>query len=505
MIPPELEAKILRLFHAEKWPPGTIADHLNVHHSVVDRVVGRDGTPRPEVIRQSKLDPYVPFIRDTLRKHPRLHASRIFWMCRERGYDGSEGHLRRMVRKLRPKPEAEAFFRLKTFPGEQAQVDWGHFGRIEIGAAVRALVAFVMVLSYSRRIFLRFYLGQQTENFLRGHEAAFRKWGGCPRVVLYDNLKSCVLERVGDATRFNPLLVEFSTHYHFEPRPVAKARGNEKGRVERAIRYVRNNFFAGLRFKGLDDLNAEAEAWCDGRSMQRPWPDDDRQTVADAFEHERNKLLELPGDSFPVDERREVPVGKTPYVRFDKNDYSVPHDRVRRVLTVVATLSRVRIFDGTELVADHPRSFSRRERIEDPKHIDGLKEAKKRGRKHRGFHRLFDAAPSTEQVMKALGERGENLGAVTSRLLKLLDEFGAAALERATIQALENGVAHDHAIRQLLEQQRRQAGIKPKTPVDLPADPRIRGLSVRPHALDSYDQISRVDEEQEQEGSDDES
>ena len=500
MIPAELEAKILRLFRAEKWPAGTIADQLNVHHSVVDRVLDRDGTPKPEVIRKSKLDPYVPFMRETLRKYPRLHASRLYWMCRERGYDGSDGHLRRLVRKIRPRPEAEAFFRLKTFPGEQAQVDWGYFGRIEIGAAVRALVAFVMVLSYSRRIFVRFYLGQQTENFLRGHEAAFRKWGGCPRVILYDNLKSCVLERIGDGIRFNPLLIDFSTHYHFELRPVAKARGNEKGRVERAIRYVRDNFFAGLRWRDLDDLNAKAEEWCDGRSLQRPWPEDDRETVADAFEREGAKLIELPGDGFAVDERREVSVGKTPYVRFDKNDYSVPYDRVRRTLTVVSTLSRVRILDGTEVVADHPRSFSRREQVEDPRHIKGLEEAKKLGRKHRGFHRLFAAAPSTQQVMKALGERGENLGGATSRLLKMLEEFGAAALENATAQALANGVAHDHAIRQLLEQERRQAGIKPKTPVGLPSDPRIRDLSVQPHSLDTYDRIAQGEE-----GSDDES
>ena len=495
MIPAELEAQILRLFHAEKWPPGTIAEHFNVHHSVVDRVLNRDGTPQPGVIRKSKLDPYVPFMREALWKYPRLHASRLYWMCRERGFEGSEGHFRRMVRQLRPRPAAEAFFRLKTLPGEQGQVDWGHFGHIEIGAAKRVLVAFVLVLSYSRRIFLRFFLGMQTENFLRGHEAAFRKWCGCPRVILYDNLKSCVIERVGEGTRFNPLLLDFSTHYRFEPRPVAKARGNEKGRVERAIRYVRDNFFAGLRWRDLDDLNTKAEQWCDGRSLQRPWPEDDSQTVADAFERERSKLIELPGDGFAVDERCEVSVGKTPYARFDKNDYSVPHDRVRRTLTVVATPSRVRIFDGTEVVADHPRSFGRREQIENQSHIEGLKKAKERGRKHRGFHRLFDAAPSTQQVMKALGERGENLGSATSRLLKLLEEFGAGALEAATARALENGVAHDHAIRQLLEQERRQAGIKPKTPVNLPTDPRIRDLSVKPHSLDTYDRINQVEED----------
>jgi len=105
-------------------------------------------------------------------------------------------------------------------------------------------MAFVMVLSYSRQIFLRFFLNARLESFLRGHLAAFEAWNGCPRVILYDNLRSAVLERHGDAIRFHPTLLEFATHYHYEPRPVAVARGNEKGRVERAIRYVRDNFFA---------------------------------------------------------------------------------------------------------------------------------------------------------------------------------------------------------------------------------------------------------------------
>ena len=103
-------------------------------------------------------------------------------------------------------------------------MDWGHFGKLTIGRATRDLLAFVMVLSYSRRIFLRFFLGQQTENFLRGHEAAFGAWGGVVRVALYDNLKSAVLERQGDAIRFNPLLLDFARHYRFAPRPGAVAR-----------------------------------------------------------------------------------------------------------------------------------------------------------------------------------------------------------------------------------------------------------------------------------------
>jgi hypothetical protein len=119
-------------------------------------------------------------------------------------------------------------------------------------------MAFVMVLSHSRQIFLRFFPDARMENFLRGHVAAFTAWNGVPRVLLYDNLKSAVLERRGEAIRFHPTLLGFAGHYRYEPRPVAIGRGNEKGRVERAIRYVRDAFFAARSFTGLDDLNAQS-------------------------------------------------------------------------------------------------------------------------------------------------------------------------------------------------------------------------------------------------------
>ena len=147
-------------------------------------------------------------------------------MAHERGYRGSADHFRHLIACLRPRPKAEAFLRLRSLPGEQAQVDWGHFGHLAIGCARRPLMAFVMVLSYSRHIFLRFFLNARMENFLRGHVEAFEAWPGVPRVVLYDNLKSVVLERQGDAIRFHPTLFEFAAHYRYEPRPVAPARGN---------------------------------------------------------------------------------------------------------------------------------------------------------------------------------------------------------------------------------------------------------------------------------------
>ena len=490
MIPLELQAEILRLFHVEKWRVGTISRHLAVHHETVKRVLDRDGLPPPDRVHSSRLDPYVPFIVQTWQQYPKLPASRLYEMCRQRGYQGHIDHFRHRVAQYRPRPAAEAYLRLKTLPGEQAQVDWGHFGKLHIGRAVRPLMAFVIVLSYSRRIFLRFFLNQQTENFLRGHDEAFNTWAGSVRVVLYDNLKSAVLERRGDAIRFNPLLLEFARHYRFAPRPVAVARGNEKGRVERAISYIRRSFFMARRWRGLDDLNRQADEWCQGPACERRWVEDTRLTVADAFEKERSLLLPLPDAPFPTDERVELTVGKTPYVRFDLNDYSVPHELVRRTVVVLAGPKSLRILHDGQVVAQHRRSYDRREQIEDPAHIQRLVEHKRNARTHRGFDRLAAAAPSSRELLSQLAQRGCNLGTATAALLRLLDEFGSASLERAIIEALQKDIPHQHAVRQILERQRRERGGKPVVPVDLPDDPRVRDLVVRPHDLERYDALT---------------
>ena len=251
-IAPELRAQILRLYQGERWRIGTIASQLHLHRDTVQRVVAQACVMRPDAaLRPSQIDAYLPFILETLAKFPTLTASRLHVMVRERGYSGGPDHFRHLVACHRPRPAAEAFLRLRTLPGEQAQVDWGHFGHIVVGQAKRPLMAFVMVLSYSRRIFLRFSLNARMDSFLRGHVLAFAAFGGVARVLLYDNLKSAVLERVGDAIRFHPDLLAFAAAHRYEPRPVAVARGNEKGRVERSIRYIRDNFFAARTFTDL--------------------------------------------------------------------------------------------------------------------------------------------------------------------------------------------------------------------------------------------------------------
>ena len=490
--PPERAAEILRLFHAEKWPIGTIATQLGLHHGVVRRVLAAEGvvlaSPEPW---PSMADPYEPFIRELLTKYPRLRSSRVFEMVRQRGYTGSESHLRKLIyqRQWRPRPLAEAFLRLRTLPGEQAQVDWAHFGRVQVGKASRQLVAFVMVLSYSRRIHLRFFLGMGMSNFLEGHVGAFEAFGGVPRVLLYDNLKSAVAERVGDAIRFNPTLLALAGHYRFEPRPVAVARGNEKGRVERAIQYARHNFFAAREFKDIDDLNAQAAAWCTGLAASRPCPEDRGRSVDAVFQEEGPSLLALPGNPFPAEERIVARVGKTPYVRFDTNDYSVPHDQVRKSLTVVAGTSIVRILDGLRIVASHPRSYDRGAQIEDPAHVASLVEAKAAASAHRGVERLHFATPAAKPFLKLVGERRQNLGAAVSGLLRLLDRHGAEELEAALVEAASAGVGHLGAVKHVIERRREERGLPTPTPVALGDNPRVRDIVVTPHALSRYDTI----------------
>lgn len=176
--------RFLRYHFVEPWGVHTIASQLGVHHSTVDRVLSQAGMPKVTRARGSSIiDPYLPFIRDLLERHPRLTAARLYAMVSQRGYPGGPSHFRACIAQLRPRPPAAAYLRLKTLPGEQAQVDWGHFGQVQIGRARRPLMAFVMVLSWSRQIFLRFYLNQRMENFLRGHVAAFSAFAGVPNLA----------------------------------------------------------------------------------------------------------------------------------------------------------------------------------------------------------------------------------------------------------------------------------------------------------------------------------
>jgi transposase len=492
MIDKETRALIRHLFYAEHWKVGTIARELVLHPETVSIAVETDRFTNTKTLRPSVTDPYAGFIREVLSKYPQLRATRIFQMIRDRGYGGSVVQLRRVVACLRPRHK-EAFLCLRTFAGEQGQVDWAHFGEVPVGQARRKLSCFVITLSYSRGLYLEFFFDQKMESFLRGHDHAFNDWKGVPRVLLYDNLRSAVIERRGDAIHFNPRLLELCAHYHFAPRPCQVRAGNQKGRVERAIRYIRESFFAARPFTTLEDFNRQALAWRDREAHSRPWPGGDHLTVSEAFEEERPRLLPLPAHRFDSDQLLPVQSRKIIYVRFDLNDYSIPPAAIGRPLVLAASESTVRILDGSQEIARHCRSYDRRQQILDPAHQEELLKEKRKALGSTRGSRLAQAVPESETLLDAAFGRGESAGSQTAQLLNLLDLYGARELRAAVCEALERKTPRASSVAFILNQRRRSSKRRTPSPVDLSRHPELENLSVTPHSLETYDELSKDD------------
>jgi hypothetical protein len=221
--------------------------------------------------------------------------------------------------------------------------------------------------------------------------------------------------------------------------------------------------------------------------------------VRAVFADEQPHLLALPENPFPTEERIEVSVRKTPYARFDLNDYSIPHTHVGRTLSVLASLHTVRILDGHDVLAAHPRSFDRGVQVEIDAHVEALVTHKRAARAHRAQDRLHHAAPSAKPLFLRAAERGAHLGVLTRGLLALLDTHGAHALEAAIVAALAEDAAHLGAVRHFIDSHAHARGQPPPIAVLLPADPRLHTLRVRAHALRDYDQLTP---EQPDEGAD---
>lgn len=490
MIPLELKAEIRRLFFAEHFKIGTIAGTLGISWDTVRQAIGSSAFNRTGFVRPSLTESYLGFIKATLERYPRLRATRLHAMLAERGFAGSVRALRRVVAELRPSGR-EAFLRRVTLPGEEAQVDWASFGEVDVEGTRRRLSCFLMVLSYSRALYLEFAFDQTMESFLRGHVHAFSSFGGVPRVLLYDNLRSAVLDRVGNGIRFHPRLLELAGHYHFAPRPCAVAAAYQKGRVERAVRYVRDAFFAARPFRGLSALNGEAQAWQEGVAQAREWPGGSGRSVAAALAAECARLLPLPAHPFSCDLVMPIRSGKTPYVRFDCNDYSIPSGLAGHWLTLVASLEVVRILDGHAEVAVHRRSFGRTRVVEDPAHLAPLLAERAKAEASSRAGRLLRAVPSLGAFLAAAVDAGERLRPTTRSLEQLLDAYGPDALRAAAEQALARGTPRAASVAFLL---RRTARPRPQ-PVTLTSRPDLAGLVVTPASPAIYDELTRREDD----------
>ena len=488
------ESEVLRLRRVENWPIGTVARTLGIHHSVVRRIEGGFQKEQSRLPRSKITDDFVPFIQETIERYPKVKASRIFSMLKERGYPGiSKGHLRRLVRKLRPRPTPEAFLRLCHLSGEEGQVDWGEFGRIAVEGGTRKLYAFALTLPHSRALFVKFFLGVQQGDFEEGFEEAFAFFEGAPRKIVLDNLRTGVSERFLNLVRYNSHFLAMTRHYGCEVQACRPRRGNEKGTIEKSIGYIRDNFFEARPWKDLEDLNAQVRDWCLGESLERVWKRGDPRTVGELFAAEKQRLLPLPPTSFPVGNAKIVRIPKTPYARFDTNDYSVPAQYVQSSLSLRATTREVLIFDGATEVARHPRSYACHKTIETPSHIESILVQKRAARRQAGQHRLVSAVAPAERFLESLALSGQNMGGAVFSLLRLLDLYGSERLSRALAEVVKSGSSQLRSVHLVLRRLETET-TEGEPPVNIAWGEKVPIITVQHHDLAHYDRIANKGE-----------
>ena len=484
-VAPETEAEIHRLFFAEHWKVGTIARQLDVHHDVVRRILGLLPPPEATGPRAQRLDPYREFITAQLTQYPRLRATRLFDMIQPRGYRGSVRTLRRWVARVRPAPQAEVFLRLQPLAGEQAQIDWAHVGSIPVPGGERALWVFLMVLAYSRALWAELVFELTADSLGRSLVRGTTWMGGSARQWLFDNAKAVVLERHGDAARFHPDLLDLASRYHVQPRLCAVGQAPQKGRVERAVRYLRERFFAGRRISDLATGNRELARFLEDIALPRPHPVFKDRSVAQVLAEERPQLLPLPATPPATDRVVSIAADKTASVRFDTNLYSVPPESAGKTLTLVASDTQVRLVEGAIEVARHPRCWGRRQLIELPEHRTEILRLKRAAQELKGRDRLRALLPTIDTLYARWIDAGRSLRHTTAFANRLLDLYGEAIFSHAVTEILQRGLHDPGALAQLCEQQRR-ARSRP-VPIEIAVPSHVSDRDVIPHNLEDYD------------------
>jgi transposase len=291
--------------------------------------------PQKRKTRAKKLDPFVPYLEKRIEEGV-LNCNKLFDEIRKQGYPGGKSLIKNFVQPYREARRQEATLRFETLPGEQPQVDWGHFGFIEHHGRRRKLYGFVMTLGWSRASYLEFTISADAAWWLRCHVHAFRYFGGVPQVMLHDNLKTAVLEREADGTiHWNPRYLDFADYYGFTPKACRPYRAQTKGKVESGIRYVRGNFWPGLKFMDLTDLNQQARDWLDQTANVRV------HSTTGEVPFSRLPLEQLQSmdgkpdyDTSLITFRRAT---KDCFVSYDGNYYSVPSEYARKTLELKET------------------------------------------------------------------------------------------------------------------------------------------------------------------------
>jgi len=355
---------------------------------------------------------------------------------------------------------------------------FGHHG-------VRPLWVFVMVLAYSRAMWAELVFDLTVESLRRSLVRAALFFDGVTRQWLFDNPKTVVLARHGDAVRYHPGLLEIAGALRVQPRLCRPRRPTDKGGVERANRFLHDRFFAARTISSLEDGNRQLLDFIRDIADVRPHPRFRDRTVAEVFAEEKPRLLVLPAALPETDLVAPANVDTTAFVRFGTNLYSVPPRYARSTVTLVASGSELRLLDGSDVVARHERSWGKHQRVEDPEHRRELLEQKRAARIPKMRDRLLAQVAGIDALYTRWVDVGRNVGLMTARTGKLLDLYGPDVLGQAVAAVLARGL-HDPGALALRCEEARRAADKP-VPVVLELGPHVPDCDVTPHDLGQYD------------------
>jgi transposase len=487
VITAEMRAEMRRLVIVEGWRIQTVARRFSVHHSVVRRAI-RDAAMGERPGASSALDSFKPFIVKRLLELPSPTSVRLYAELKIRSFTIGLAQLRRYVAQIRPPRSRKVYLRVEFEPGEQAQVDWGSFGFMRTGSGQRPLSVFSMVMSWSRAIFIDFSLDQQMATFLRMHRRALAFFGGVPKRIVYDNLKSVVLHHIGSTVQFNPRFLAFAGHYLFEATAAPVRYPEYKGRVESSIKYIRHPFFYGRSFSSLDDVRDQAATWRDLTANERLHATT-RERPSQRLLVERPRLRALPEHPFDTDLVIPLIVSKEARVRLDANTYSVPPEHVGKTIYLRADDTRVRVIcDGVE-VASHVRCWDRRRHIEDPTHVEKLLARRKGARGPRSRQRLIDLCPEARVYLHEVARRRIHLGNEVEKLILLVDTYGQTDVGAAIASTIAQKLFGARYMRALCDQARFARGLpEPPEPI-VTGNPAADDLVVDPHPMETYDAL----------------
>jgi transposase len=405
------------------------------------------------VPRTSKLDPFKAEIARLLESHA-FSAVQILMRIREQGYAGGYSIVKDYVRSIRPS-KRPVYLTLAFAPGECAQVDWGAYGSVAVGSTRRRLSFFVMVLCYSRMMYVEFTVSQSLEHFLYCHKNAFDFFGHVPKKIMVDNLKSAVLRRiVGRLPVFNPRYLDFANHYGFAITPCNVGRGNEKGRVENAVGYVKKNFLAGLEIPDFAALGPAVSNWLETVANVRIHGETRKKPV-ELFGAERPCLLPLPANGFDIATVSPQRASSQFRITIDTNRYSVPAEYAGRRLTVKTDPDRICVYAGEKLIARHIRSYERYQDFEDPDHPKALLAQRKKARDQKIFMRFITLSPKADLYYRKLAERRLNPQQHVRKIVALSEIYGKEPVARAIEDAFIFEAFSSEYITNLLQQRAR--------------------------------------------------